>query len=176
MAVQRGCRPRRSPAHPGPHHGAVRLRTTPGMEAVTGVGEAAVVLGRQLEVGGGGVGFQLRHARRPGDDDDVAPPDEPGEGHLGRRGAVVGCDLLQGREQLLDPFEVLRSEQGVAGPYAAGRVRRVVLAGQQALSERAVRNDQAVLAWAQPISSRSGPRAARLYCTWLDSTGPPKAA
>src|ERR1035437_6784018 len=60
-------------------------------------GELLLLAGRELQLGGGDVLFELAGARRPGNGDHVPVPDEPCQGHLCRRGAVGPGGLAAGR-------------------------------------------------------------------------------
>ena len=54
-----------------------------------------LVLGGEIEVGGLGVALQLRDRAGARYGDDVRMADQPGQGHLRRRGVMAGGDFAR---------------------------------------------------------------------------------
>src|SRR5467141_974618 len=94
----------------------------------------------QVEVRRGDVLLDLLHAGGAGDGHHVGLPDQPGQRHLRRRGAVLRGDLAKSRHQRDDPRATGPSK---VGPEASevSRRRVLILARKQSLSERAVGDD-----------------------------------
>src|SRR5262249_8412302 len=97
-----------------------------------------LVLG-QVDLGRGDVALELADARRARYGYYRRVVGGPGQGGLGGRGAVRVRHLVQGRDQVAGPVQVLRQEQRAAGAEPVHRaVVPVVLAGEQPLGQRAV--------------------------------------
>src|SRR5260370_28773222 len=95
------------------------------------------LVGGQVEVRRGDVLLDLLHAGRAGDGHHVGLSDQPGQRHLRRRGAVLRGDLPKSFHQRPHLRATGRPKVGPEAPEVARR-RLLVLAGKQALPERAV--------------------------------------
>ena len=107
---------------------------------------AACSSGGEVDIGRGGVELELLDAGRARDDDDPRQAEQPGQRDLRRLGVVGVGDLAQDVEQRLDPAQVLGAEQRVDRPHPARAVVHAVPAAEQALGQRAVGDDDPVLA------------------------------
>src|ERR1017187_4044047 len=104
-----------------------------------------LVLGGEIEVGGLGVALQLRDRAGTRYGDDVRMADQPGQGHLRRRGVMAGGDFAQSVEQQPGTVEVLWQEGGRLRAHRRRAVPRVITRRQQTLRERAVRDHHTVV-------------------------------
>jgi MFS family permease len=127
------------PADPGPDHAGHRGRAAHWPEPVGGGTQRVPLVVGEVDLGGGDVALQLRHAGRAGDRGDRGAADHPRERDLGGGGVVRVGDLAQHGEQPRGSFQVDRQEQGAERPEPVSRpVARVVPAGQEPLGQRAV--------------------------------------
>ena len=115
------------------------------VEGVGRRGERRVLVVGQLEVGRRRVGLGLLDRRGAGDHHHVGSPEEPGQGHLRAGGPVRVGHLAQTSRTGASRRTFSGRNAGVPEPIARGQVVGVVAAREQALAERAVGDDQAVV-------------------------------